>query len=273
MSFYKYYHPDSVGFILTPEGVSARFSQSKILNDPFEMNPATTIESFNRSLFIEQAEKLENRTLTYREINILEKTHIEKYLKSIHKLTEKTLNKDFGIFSLSKDEKSNTLWSYYSQDHKGFMIEFKESEGKVSFAKQLEQSLVNYNNKREQDFLLLTKKNTKEMKEIFLKIAFTKDGAWRHENEYRIFSFLSKLENSKTDNEGFPIFTLTVKPHDISRIVLGIRSSKSLKRKVIHWILSHKDCNISLQKAVVPRTSFQLEYENIDLEQEEAFKF
>ncbi|EAQ65616.1 hypothetical protein MED121_08628 [Marinomonas sp. MED121] len=86
--FYRYYPPNSFDFIFTKEGVSLRFSQPSLLNDPFELNPCLP-------------------------------TWSEKF----HKGTYEIINDNIGILSCSKNECSRTMWSHYAQDHTGFVIE------------------------------------------------------------------------------------------------------------------------------------------------------
>ena len=118
--------------------------------------------------------------------NLLNESH---HLEQVDKATFKRLCSDFGILSLTPNEKNILMWSYYSNSHKGFCIGYN--------AKYLIQSrifgsggMVAYSN----DFPKMPLFPTRDDNAI-LNLLFTKGKVWEHEEEYRL---IHRYKNSNT---------------------------------------------------------------------------
>ena len=222
MSLFKYYHPDSVDFILVEGGISIRFSQPELLNDPFETNIALNhffLDSGDQPLPIFPPLKTNNDLFNF-----------DISFDDSKKNFEKSINNSIGIFSMSKDGDSRPLWSYYSKDHSGFIIEFEDYETvmKESFGFHTTGNDVIYEEERpksKNNFTLLDLHNS----------ALYKDRQWKHENEFRVIAELSHLPPYKTDPNGYSIHIKTLNSSSVKRIILGVRANQTLKRKVLFW--------------------------------------
>ncbi|MBM6552198.1 DUF2971 domain-containing protein [Marinomonas ostreistagni] len=255
MSLYKYYQPESVGFILTKNGVSVRLSQPELLNDPFEGKPAHSHFFLERDVY----EVLDN----FISEDAAEVTDEELYLiKEIPKFYQKqkhtnwAVNNTFGISSFSKNEKSNPMWAYYSKDHTGFLIEFEDFNTMKPYFHHAGHGIsVKYTANRY---------DQKEHKESWLKYIVNsmirKDSAWTHEREFRVISHLEGAQYDQVDDMGFPIYSIEIPKKHIKRIILGYRSSKSLARKVMLWKFKTSPETL-VEKATLNDEKFLLDYE------------
>lgn len=244
MRLYKYYSPESSDFILTENGISLRYSQPIILNDPYELLPTF------QSLIINRRLDLYSTNLT----EIEKKLSLDNYTNELKSSYSKK-NENHGFISLSKKQNSNPMWAYYSKDHTGYAVEFKckkhAKEIKTYIIGELIFKDVNYDHKRLDSHYINPE-----------KYYLHKDEAWKHEEEVRTISILDLDRSIKLDINGFPIHTTIIEPINIESIILGVRSDLTLERKVRFWIEKYAK-NITLKKARLCESTFELIYEAI----------
>ena len=138
------------------------------LNDPFEGIVTAKIYDEYKQL------KPDLPPTEYeRRINLINKLHIQiGYL---------------GIYSMSKNFQSELLWSYYSNSHKGFCIEYESSEmilGKsksVIFPKIIE---IDYSNSP--PIYSLEVMDNIDYEQFLTLLIGTKSFSWKHEDEVRL---------------------------------------------------------------------------------------
>ncbi len=265
MSLYKYYAPDSFDFICVEGGVSVRFSQPSVLNDIFELNGSINEEGSNRSIY--KTILKENPSLTdisFENIQPLIDRLKPDYFNSMSLFSNRINDTQFGILSLSRRKDSRSMWSYYANDHKGFMIEFNEkSETSDYLDFDHEHADVNYKLKRPQNIITINNDNDKRHK-LINELFFTKDKDWQHEREYRVLASIPKIQANKLDNDGFPIHSVTIPAAEIDAIYLGVRSSENLARKAKFWIKQNSPA-IKLYKAEPCRTEYKLNYIEVEI--------
>lgn len=250
---YKYYHPDSIDYVFLREGVSLRASQPSSLNDPFELN-------FSVTNLVEKV--LSEKRIDPEEINnekfmelISEHNALKSSLYSeiFFDLSEATRDKSIGIISMSRKKKSRTMWSYYADSNKGFMIAFKSKRvGPVKSIKDIDFKNVQYSKERP------SLKNIRGDDNNY----YTKDIAWKHELESRAIIELKNHQATKTDSNGYPVHTVIIDPADIYYVVLGVRASKSLERKIKFWIEEYAP-TVHLFKAKPKAMTYDLIHEPI----------
>ena len=260
MSLFKYYAPDSFDFIFVEGGVSARFSQPSVLNDIFELNGSIDEENSQRSIYktiLKENSCLQD--LSFEELQPLIDRFKFDYFNSISDYSNSFSNTQFGVLSLSRRKDSRSMWSYYANDHKGFMIEFNEkSETSEYFDFYHEHKDVNYEIKRPKNIVSINY-NDAEKNKLINELFFTKDKDWEHEEEYRVLASIPDIKTNKLDNDGFPIHSVTVPAAEIDAIYLGVRSSEALARKAKFWIKQNSPA-VKLYKAEPCRTEYKLNY-------------
>lgn len=244
MSLYKYYPPKSSEFILTENGISLRYSQPIILNDPYELIPTF------KSLIINKRLEINSQNLT----NLEKETLLENYKNDLFSsYSDKNLG--HGFISLSKKKSSNPMWAYYSKDHTGFVINFKcinqNKKTKTYLIDNLSFKDVNYDSKRLDNHYIHP-----------AKYYLHKDKSWEHEEEVRNISILDLDRSTKLDQNGFPIHTKIISPIHIESIILGVRSDLILERKIKFWVEKYAK-NVEIKKARLCESTFNLIYENL----------
>jgi hypothetical protein len=181
----------------------------------------------------------------------------------------KNIKNRIGIFSLSIKKHSRAMWSYYANNHSGFMISFSTNEeyqppfiqGDDSFGS----GRVTYTDIRPEGIITLLKKtekmNDEDRNKLLLDFVLTKDDHWKHEEEFRIIASVSDLPSTKVDQHGFRIHTCTIPAHQVESITLGVRASDDLERKARIWIENNKN-KVKLYRA----TPCNLRYDFDDIE-------
>jgi hypothetical protein len=130
---YKFRHYEEVSKhldILRREEIF--FSSPARFNDPFDTHLPEVYDSGTTAQIKRMYEHVlqqENPKLTQREIRTIEK---EAYKRGIHRdrralvqALQDTIDRDLGVFSLSRDYRSLLSWAHYSKDHTGFCIGFR----------------------------------------------------------------------------------------------------------------------------------------------------
>lgn len=286
MSLYKYYHPDSFDFICTEDGISVRFSQPAVLNDIFEMNGAQSLDSMEDILKILKTLKIdlfdeifENYKVYHPYMLGLFANELDKSINSA--LFEKEL---VGILSLSLNGNSRTMWSYYSDSHRGFMIDLN-IEGKENtefdfFNFPNLGSPIKYSNKRPInsyfEHLKGTSNNFKNF-HLFTELVLTKDEDWKNEEEYRVIANIDSIPDTDNmaldkkqyvvsadslDQNGFPIHCATIPKDKIRGIYLGARASDALERKARFWIQKHS-IHTKLYKSSPCKHNYEMIYKEL----------
>jgi hypothetical protein len=132
--------------------------------------------------------------------NLFDENQIYKILDQIEKILEKSTSniqqqlKDLcqrirtkiGIFSLSKTERDELLWSYYADSHRGFCIEYdlekltELNKITASFDIDYKEKIPNIN------LETIIAKGDQAMSELLRKTSGGKSISWNHEKEFRI---------------------------------------------------------------------------------------
>ena len=175
------------------------------------------------------------------------KSEIEKFkgaFEDVQQQFETAINSMFFIGCLATISKNRLMWSHYSEDHKGFCIEYDFSEwDDVSFGGYLLPIL--YSQKRPQfpwEHIITKTPETKQefIKELLIGL-LTKDDIWEYENEWRILI----PQNSGT----------IYKMPKISCVYLGEAISEENKRKVLEIA---KDKHIPVKQIKMDRCEYDL---------------
>lgn len=151
----------------------------------------------------------------------------------IKKEFDEIINKLIGILSLTTKFDNLLMWAHYSNEHKGFVVEF-DSEN--DFFKMKDDNYiykgiqkVNYSKIRPHKFLI-----ENEWEEIFL----TKSEEWSYENEYRIIQRLQDADEVKGNISLFKF------PKEmIQAIYCGCNMNTLKKERIIEIIKNDNELN------------------------------
>lgn len=274
MLIYKYYTSESYDFVMTKKGVSVRFSQPSVLNDIFEASGSINIQTqeslLNYAKSVIDGKDYEGLKKSFPLLPNTFQAMIKDKMFSYHSSSSQLLNDTtVGVLSLTRNKNSRSMWSYYADSHRGYMLEFNIDLEKKYFPFDYSSENVMYTTERPpslQEYILKygNPKNQKEAFNIISKLWITKDIDWEKEKEFRVIANIETMETDKLDSQGFPIFTTIVPRELVKGIYLGARSSEDLKRRMSFWIKKYSP-NTKLYKAIPCEATYKMNYPLISI--------
>jgi len=159
------------------------------------------------------------------------------------------------ILCLTQEEKNILMWSHYADSHKGMLFEFDTSHEYFELHSYFRK--VTYSNSRVPFDPNQPPENDSKHVEA---IALTKNQVWAYENEWRSLFPLDWCH--KREHDGKALFFIDIPHNIIKRIVLGYRCPRS-QEDDLKKIIADKKLSISLERAVLHKTNFDLEYISI----------
>mgnify|MGYP000919457495 CR=1 FL=1 len=123
MKLYKYLTPERIDVLLN---ATIRFSQAEVWNDPFEFQPFYQDHIEKNPLI--QLHNFSKIITNYTKNGIIStKKQIDAYEYERKRITKhdiyKFLNKKLLALSLTEEKENLLMWSHYSNNHTGFVIE------------------------------------------------------------------------------------------------------------------------------------------------------
>lgn len=232
LSLYKYMSFSNLQFLL--EG-TIRFTQPKAFNDPFELLPELLLEKTMGDLSLDVLS--EPRIPCPARLPDDFQSQFCNDISSRELLA--VLSDLIGILCLSKTANSLLMWSHYSDEYKGAVVEFDEEHefftGLIPIQYEENRPKLNYE-------LLADEKKHLRVSELCFK-----SKEWQYENEHRLVRSLADCKKGGAFN-GFDIYTMDVPRECIKSITLGERMSIDNQRYVVGKI---HDTNISLSLAAI----------------------
>ncbi|MGE0931781.1 DUF2971 domain-containing protein [Peijinzhouia sedimentorum] len=154
---------------------------------------------------------------------------------NISELLKKSWNKHFGVLSLTQSHDNIPMWSHYSKNHEGFVIEFdpknifftstKKDAGLNRYLKEVEYTPerrnINLFESGDTEFDILNR--------IASEIFFTKSIHWSDEREVRVVDKLSNYSKAINNQE---IYLFDFEPKALIAIYYGVNISDSTKSDI-----------------------------------------
>jgi Protein of unknown function (DUF2971) len=281
MPLFKYVTLDRIDILVNQE---IRYTQLGAFNDPFEMPvfleklvKASTIdkwfeEGFPDELVRDEYEKLSNEVknripfnMFVQEVNkhkhlaIPPLTHFLEQRMPEFRETIKNTDQYFGVLSLTETPDNLLMWSHYSGQHTGMVIDFDEShsifderKSPKDFIRHLQQVIYS---------------DTRPILDTFEDFSYadymlTKSTEWSYEKEWRIAKTVTNAKRTIPASP-FDICLFDMPSSAIKRVILGARVSaedvdrvKNILQKTPH--LRH----IRLQQASLDERRFALNFSN-----------
>ncbi|MBJ6118385.1 DUF2971 domain-containing protein [Pontibacter sp. BT310] len=180
-------------------------------------------------------------------------------------LLKDSWNNKFGVLSLTKSNDNLTMWSHYTRNHEGFVIEFNPSNNyfnKTKTEKDLLRKLneVKYSEARPKLTLIDSNIIEEEMLEsLFQNILLTKSKHWQYEEEVR---FIQILEDSdkiiKSDGQEIHLFGFD--PSAIKCVFLGVNISTSFKNNLLLILNEARYMHVNIYQGVLSKTEYKIEF-------------
>ena len=156
---------------------------------------------------------------------------------------------DTSIFCVSETNDNILMWSHYTDNHTGAVIEFHA---------QLEDSafLVAQRVRYESTIPVFTLEmaNERRADELFDMITLTKSTDWEYEKEWRV---VTTMHDKSKDYE-----ILRFPPEEVAAIYLGCRTTDECKREIIE-IANAKYPNAKIYQARKHEREFSLVFEPV----------
>ncbi|GGA95900.1 tetratricopeptide repeat protein [Agarivorans gilvus] len=164
------------------------------------------------------------------------------------------MDKNFRVCSFSNNSNSMLMWSHYTLNHEGMMVEYR-FKGDLPKATGIEK--VSYNPPQ--------KRNMNRNKYIFNQFLLTKNHEWEYEKEVRLLSY--KKDKLYFEDRNTVDFDDSKVNASIVAVTLGYKFPQSkfdLIKEIIHTLNSKRSPHqekIKLKRAVLSeKNSFQLKY-------------
>lgn len=256
MAVYKYLSPERIQVI---ENATLRATQANALNDPFELKPffSTILERADleqgvreRSFFDgalkdaymkqpaslraklpwsklqalskQQGFKRQMEAFLGKEIDDLVGNHLPSLTEELRAFMYEQLGNMVGIVSFSEVPDEGLMWSHYANDHKGFVLEFDDSDG---FFDQRRSSEDEFFHLRPVEYQDKPPAYSKITDLDGTKLLCGKQSRWSYERERRM---LIPVDPKTFQGTGEPVHLISFPRSAVRSVILGHRASDSL---------------------------------------------
>jgi DUF2971 family protein len=270
-ALYKYLNADRTTTVL--ENLQIRFSQASVLNDATELKPVfkgiATRSDLKRLLtdrlrekypgLVERVEQsLPSHVAAQLIDDVLRKgvAQAEEALPQNEKKIHDSLDRNFGVLSLSETPTNSLLWGYYGDGGYGFLIHF-DPRHKWFWAQQNARDdfrhlrRVTYLSERPPKYLVDTNGND---------ALYTKGLEWEHEKEWRIIrNFNDAASKAGPDQYGKDVLLFAIPPDCIQSVVIGYRAQSDSVEKIKGIVGGNPPlAHVHFQKAVLKEGTITL---------------
>lgn len=232
---YKYYSANRkrvLGYVLHDQLI--RFTQRTVLNDLYELSPSIRFPEKK----YRHARELIART--HSKITDCPPTSSTEFEADIRRLLNDCL-----ILSLSSKWDIMPMWSHYSNNFKGFVVGFDQSNPFFSVAEK-----VQYVTK----FPVLSDD---------FKAVLTKHKQWGYELEWRIIKVLGDAEPDATKGKGGDIYLYKFPPSALTEVILGPKMTADDERRIRTILSTPELSHVALFSAEPGRNDWSFERRRI----------
>ncbi len=163
-----------------------------------------------------------------------------QYWKSVYPTIKESLNKEFGILSLTSKNDDILMWSHYSDSHRGFCVGLDRDLLKKSCYATDNIKPIKYDENNNYPELRLLDNID------IIQMICTKSIHWKYEDEYRIV----KVHSSRK--------TFEIKNEAIVEIILGCKIEKYNKQIILN-IAEEKFPNAKIFEAKINEDEYKLD--------------
>lgn len=168
------------------------------------------------------------------------------------------IDSEYRICSFSHNDNSMLMWSHYTDNHQGIMVEYRFRPG---LPKGVGIGIVKYSGD--------TKRYKEQDKYIFNQFLLTKNEDWSYEKEVRLMSY--KIDKIYYSNHEYPNIDRSTVNAQVTKITLGCNFPESKKLLIKNLVLnlnlkrkSHEEKIILQQAKISKNNPFSLEYKPIN---------
>lgn len=179
-------------------------------------------------------------------------------------LLKDSWNNKFGVLSLTKSYDNLTMWSHYTRNHQGFVIQFNPTNNYFNKAKTEKDLLrrlneVRYSEVRPNLTLIDSKVREEEILESLIQnILLTKSKHWEYEEEVRFMQTLVDSDKVIKSNEQ-EIHLFRFDSSAIKCVFLGVNISPSFKNNLLQILNEHRYLHVNIYQGVLSKSEYKIE--------------
>lgn len=244
MKLYKYYSFDEGQYSINGlRDCEVFFSDPLGFNDPFDSKPELVNVEFKDKKDVESARDRVFKTASpdlKEQLDEMSLGDLEQLMKSKYEEIMRSELEGCGVTCYSESELNNAMWYYYSDEHKGFVLEFDKSD--PYFEKCYP---VNYSN----TYPLITGAKIGNVDPTAAKLVssifLNKSTEWSHEKEWRC------IHNEKRITYGYD-------PKMLTGVILGKDCSEENENRIKEVLKEPKLGHVCLHKLEMIPNSYNL---------------
>lgn len=241
-------HPERLADILKQRRIYC--SNPVDFNDPWDCKPYFDPELLNDQERQSAAVKRLKSAVPSPNSDAIEqalRTNTALLKELVHKFSElqaQTIQRQWGVYCLTRNPCSTLMWSHYSRDHKGICLEFRSDASKFKFAWE-----ITY--QRDYPQLLFY-----DADEYFEELFLVKSDVWSYEQEFRLICprGAAILKRNPFTMEGN---YLSIGDDDLSSIILGCQLEDEAAAVIAQLVAQHSP-TVRVRKARRSPNSYRL---------------
>lgn len=306
MGFYKYLSPDRIDLL---RDAHIRFTQPASFNDPFEAFPyfkqlapvehidaylkesgwdESKIEEFLKESWSKQLKENPHINTSFdsvknRMMSMMNQSRpfMNQFFRNFMSMQDPfsrklaidallgAMNKEIGILSLTEKNDNLLMWSHYSSNHSGFVIEFDEDHhffNQRSNEKEIRKHLkkVRYSSERPEVTLFnpsLT--NDENMDNWVNNIFWVKSTHWVYEQEWRMIYTLRDCQKI-VPSTPYDIYLFPFPKKCIRKVYLGCKIQPNISDAIQNLLATDKDySHVKINRAVINEREYKLNFVNV----------
>jgi hypothetical protein len=245
MALYKYVPIETLKRIL---GGTIRLTQPGAFNDPFEMLPEIHVppDFARRQVSLSFSVTAPRRPYSGAVSTVPADDFVSRDLVA-------QLNRAIGVFCMSRNPSSLTMWAHYADEYRGALIEFDDTHDFFKGAVEIEYCRT----RPVREFqAYLDARMPIPVSEFCHKAE-----EWAYENEVRVIRCLADCKVvGDGDTKGFPIYVMDLPLDCIKSVTLGERSLVEHQRVILDVLAP---TSVSLNLAAVAHSGYEFRTETI----------
>ncbi len=139
------------------------------------------------------------------------------------------LDKNIGMLCLTEKRDNRLMWSHYSQNHQGLVIEF---EAEHSYFHQQKTDVDEFGYLRKVEYRAQRPDYAELIEMSAADVFLVKGEEWAYEEEWRMLRPLKEADRIIESKEG-NIHLFTIDPMCITGVIFGCQMSRSKKQEII----------------------------------------
>jgi len=292
MKLYKYVTSERTDVL---ENQEIRFSQPGSLNDPFELRPHILVQRENldpdevvRSNVLDEQLREAYKSLAsvfpaaYSSFEEF-KSDFERQIDAAKSLVVANnkfkgpgpdrsefaesvidfFDERFGILSLTKTPKNFLMWSHYSEEHRGFVIQLDTESNFFNGERRgiSEPVKVSYSNKRPAVYWEPSGLTEEQLNYHYIdNFLTTESKEWGYEEEWRVIKRLDRSDRTLEEDCDWdvPIELFEFPADAISGIVFGVRTSDKIKRNITDLVSNPPYEHVDVAVAEIHESEYRI---------------